>query len=165
MLNSKTILPILLFMCFGCSLAAQSYIAGYYVSLSGDTVKGAALQNSYTQMSKKIRFKLQNGQEIVLKPDAVRSVWLKPDKYFESKKIHFRNLSDNLDDTYFLRCLAQTDSIRLYKFEYDQYVGMYIQKTGNRIEPLLLLRDYLKEQSDDFNKKKIESIDSIAYAD
>lgn len=165
MLKSKKILPLLLFMCLSCSLFAQSYITGYYISISGDTIKGGFLQNSYTQMSKKMRFKPQNGEEIVLKPDMVRSVWLKPDKLFESKTIHYRNLSDQLDGTYFLRCLVQTDSVSLYKFECDQYVGLYIQKTGYPIEPLLLLRDYLSEQTEDYKKKKVESIDSVSYSD
>ena len=117
MLKFKKILLPLFIAFVGSSLNAQKYVDGYYVSLEGDTIRGTALLNAYSKMSKEIRFKSQNGEDLVLKPEAVKAVWLSPDRFFESHAIHFKNLLDELNGTYFLRYLAKTDSIALMKFD------------------------------------------------
>lgn len=147
------------------SLNAQSYVKSYYVSLTGDTIHGTALTNAYSKMSEEIRFSSKNGENLVLTPKMVQSVWLSPDIFFESKTVHFRNLSDAFDGVYFLRYLEKTDSIALMRLDVSQFVGLYIQKKDQAIEPLQLLNDYVKQQKEDFRKKEIVATDTIAYAD
>lgn len=165
MLKFKKILLPLFIAFVGSSLNAQKYVDGYYISLKGDTIKGAALLNAYSKMSKEIRFKSQNGEDLVLKPEAVKAVWLSPDRFFESHAIHFKNLLDELNGTYFLRYLAKTDSIALMKFDCNQYVGLYIQKKGEKITPLQMVNDFVSKQEGDFRKQTITASDTISYAD
>lgn len=165
MLKSKIILLTLIVVFTMSSLNAQSYINAYYISLEGDTIRGTVLLNAYTQMSKEIRFKSQNGEKMVLKPETVKAVWLSPDRFFESQNIHFRNVLTELNGVYFLRYLSKTDSVTLLKFEYDQYVGLYIQKKGDKIEALQVLNDFVRQREDDLRKKEVISTDTLSYSD
>jgi hypothetical protein len=165
MLKSKIILLSVFFAFLGSSLTAQKYVNAYYISLKGDTIKGTALLNAHTQMSKEIRFKAKNGENIVLKPETTKAVWLTPDRFFESQTIHFRNIVDELDGVYFLRYLTKTDSLTLFKFEYDRHEGLYIQKKGEKITALQGLNDFLSQRTDDLRKKEVYITDTIAYAE
>ncbi len=84
MLKFKKILLPLIIPFAVSSLKAQKYVDGYYISLKGDIMRGTALLNAYSKMSKEIRFKSQNAEDLVLKPAAVKAVWLSPDRFFES---------------------------------------------------------------------------------
>ena len=121
---------------------AQSFVKSYYISATGDSVVGTALTDSYTKTSKEIRFKTPNGQETVLNPENIQRVWLFPDWYFEAKNIHFVNLTNTIDDWFFLRVLTRTDSISLYKFEFNQFEGFYVQRKGETIKPLQIFYDF-----------------------
>lgn len=161
----KFLLATLFLIYFTGSLTAQTYVKSYYISMTGDTVRGTALTGSYSVMSKEIRFKSQIGEIIILKPEEVRAVWLSPDKYFESKNIHFRNLSNELDGSYFLRLLVKKDDIYLLKFEYSQYQGFYIQKKEGMVTPLLSFTDYVWDQKDNFRKKEVRATDTLSHSD
>jgi hypothetical protein len=165
MLKTKTLLLPLLLAFLGTTLTAQTYVNAYYISLKGDTVKGTALLNSYTQMSKDIRFKSKTGEDMVLKPEAIKAVWLSPDRYFESHALHFRNVLDAFDGVYFLRYVTKTDSLTLLKFEYEKYEGLYIQKKGEKIVVLQLLHDFVSRQTGDLRKLEILDTDTLSYAD
>jgi hypothetical protein len=163
MLKTKTLLLPLLLAFLGTTLTAQTYVDAYYISLKGDTMKGTALLNSYTQMSKEIRFKSKQGEDMVLKPEAVKAVWLSPDRYFESHDLHFRNVLDQFDGVYFLRYVTKTDSLTLLKFEYEKYEGLYIQKKGENITPLHIIHDFVAKRTNDAQKQEVTSTDTLSY--
>jgi hypothetical protein len=165
MLKSKTILLSVLIAFLGASLMAQTSLPAYYISPQGDTTKGTALMNAYSEMGKEIRFKSKNGENIILKPETTKAVWLSPDRYFESQAIHFRNATDELDGVYFLRYLSKTDSLTLMKFENGKKEGLYIQKIGEKITALQLLNDFVFERKDDFLKLEVNNTDTLSYAE
>lgn len=165
MFKFKKNLLVLFIALITWTLNAQSYLKSYYVSLTGDTIHGTALTDAYSKMSEEIRFTSKNGENLVVTPRIAKSIWLSPDIFFESKDIHFRNLSNAFDGVYFLRYLEKTDSIALMRLDASQFIGLYIQKKGQAIVPLQLLNDYVGQQKDDFRKKEIVSTDTIAYAD
>jgi hypothetical protein len=162
--KSKTILLSIILAFSFSSLTAQKYVSAYYISLKGDTIKGTALLDAYTKMSQEIRFKAQSDEIIVLKPEMAKAVWLTPDRYFESQKVHFRNIVEELDGTYFLRYLTKIDSLTLLKFECNQHEGLYIQKKGEKITALQILNDFSNQEKDDLRKREIYTTDTISYA-
>jgi hypothetical protein len=158
MFKSKLFLSLLFIVFLSSTSVAQTYVKGYYIALSGDTVRGTFLTNSYTQMSKSIRFKAKDGQVSVITPNMAQLVWLMPDRYF-------KNLSEEINGVYFLRRLSKKDSLTLLKFEYDQYQGLFIHKMGGKMAQLYAFTDYFSTKKDDFLKKELVSTDTLAYMD
>ena len=115
---------------------AQTYVQSYYISTKGDTIKGTALTDAYSNLSKSVDFKLKNGKIIVLKPENIREVWLAPDWYFVAKSVHFRNKSVEFNGFCFLQLRSKTDSVSLFKFEQDAEWGYFIERKGDSLRPL-----------------------------
>jgi hypothetical protein len=165
MLKSKNLLVLMFIVFVGNSSSAQIYVKGYYIALNGDTIKGTFLTDSYSKMSSAIRFKSPKGKILTLKPEEVQLVWMAPDRCFESKTIHFRNLSDELNGVFFLRRISKQDSFSLMKLEYDQHQGLYIQKNGEKIAQLQIFTDYFVDRKDDYRKKEMSHTDTLSHID